>query len=344
MNLVDLKYSGILSTRLERYTVKSHSPYRANVRCPICGDSQKSKFKARGWILEKDNSAIYYCHNCGASMGMSNFLKTIDTNLYNDYVVDIALEKGYRKKEEPKEKPLDKLLKRQPKFTKKGSPLLSIKKISQLSADHPAREYVNSRKIPVNKHFQLYYTPKFETWTNSLIPGKLPEKEVKPRLVLPFIDSKGVVFGYQGRAFDKKSIRYITIMLDEDMPKVFGLNTVDFNKRYYVVEGPIDSLFLSNAVAMAGADGNAAGLENKKNAVFVFDLEPRNAEIVKRMQNVIDQGYSVCILPHSLHKYGKDLNEFVINGIKAVDLETIINNNTYSGLEAKLAMTIWKKV
>ena len=341
MNLVDLKYSGILSTRLERFSVKANSPYRANCRCPICGDSQKSKSKARGWILEKDNSAIYYCHNCGASLSLRNFLKQVDSNLYNEYIVDIALEKGYKTREVAKIKPLDTLTQSRPKFTKKGSPLLKIKKVSSLNYSHPVKNYVDKRRIPASKQYKLYYAPRFEEWTNSLIPGKLPEKYVKPRLVLPFIDRKGNVFGYQGRAFDAESIRYITIMLDDTMPKVFGLDAVDFNKKYYVVEGPIDSLFLDNAVAMAGADANASGLENLDNAIFVFDNEPRNAQIVERMERVLDKGYKVCIWPTNL--VDKDINDMILSDTKAVDIQMIIDMNSYSGLEGKLQMSYWRK-
>ena len=341
MNIVDLKYSGILSTRLERFSIKSHTPYRANCRCPICGDSQKNKHKARGWILEKDNSAIYYCHNCGASLSLRNFLKNVDSNLYNEYVVDIALEKGYKTKIQEPIKPLDTLTKSRPKFTKMGSPLLKIKKVSSLDFSHPAKKYVQKRRIPANKQYKLYYAPKFENWTNSLVPNKLPTKQVKPRLVLPFIDKKGNVFGYQGRAFDADSIRYITIMLDDDMPKVFGLDSVDFDRKYYVLEGPLDSLFLDNAVAMAGADGNASGLDNVNNAIFVFDNEPRNAEIVRRMEKCLDKGYKVCIWPNNV--VDKDVNDMILSDMRAVDVQMTIDMNTYSGLEGKLQLSYWRK-
>ena len=342
MNHVDLKYSGILSTRVQGFKLKSHSPYRANLRCPICGDSQKSKHKARGWILEKDNSGIYYCHNCGASMGLRNLLKTIDTNLYNDYVVDMALDKGYKKKEEPKPKPLDTLRLKRPNFAKKGSPLLKIMKMSQLSVEHPVRHYINNRKIPTNQHYKIYFAKHFNKWVNSLVPNKLNEKFVEPRIVLPFIDKKNVVFGFQGRSLNNDGIRYITIMLDEDMPKIFGLNTVDYSKLYYVVEGPIDSLFLSNAVAMAGADGNARGLDNVENAIFVFDNEPRNKEIVARMEKCLDKGYKVCIWPKNI--LDKDINDVILSGIKGENLQLIIDQNSYSGLQGKLQLSEWRKV
>lgn len=347
MNFVDLKYAGILSTRLDRYSVKSNSPYRANVRCPICGDSQKSKMKARGWILEKDNSAIYYCHNCGASMGMANFLRAVAPALHDEYIVDRKLDKDMFKKEERKldSSPLETLTMKRPKFTKDKSPLLKIKKVSSLKVGHPVRNYVEKRKIPANQHHRLYYAPKFNQWVNSILPGKLSDKYDEPRLITPFIDKSGNLFGFAGRSFDPKaSLRYITIMIDEDQNKIFGLDQVDFNKKYYVTEGQIDSLFLSNAVAMAGADGNSRGLENVENAVFMFDNEPRNLEIVNRMQKVIDKGHKVVILSDNIQKYGKDINDMIINGLKSVDVELMLDNNTYSGIEARLALTIWKRV
>lgn len=345
MNHVDLTYSNLLSSRVDMFKVKSHNPYRANFRCPICGDSQRSSTKARGWILEKDNSAIYYCHNCGASMGLAKFLKMVDPSIYNDYIVDSKLERGFGK---PKPKPLeqvkglDNLTTKKPQFQKAGSPLLKIKKIGSLKAEHPARNYLNSRKIPVNQHHRLYYAAKFNSWTNSILPDKLNVKYDKPRLVIPFIDQYGHVFGYTGRAFDKDSLRYVTIMLDEDKPKIFGLDKVDFDKQYYVVEGGLDSLFLSNAVAMAGADGNTKGLENVDNAVFVFDNEPRNSEIIARMQKCLDNGYKVCIWPSHIEE--KDINDMILSGMKAADVELVIKQNTTSGLQGKLKLTYWRKV
>ena len=346
MNATDLKYAGILSTRLERFSVKENSPYRANCRCPICGDSQKSKLKARGWILEKDNSAIYYCHNCGASLGMRNFLKAVDHNLYNEYIIDTALDKKARRElfNPPKEdvKPLDTLVMKAPNFKKKGSPLLKIKKVSSLNYDHKAKVYVQKRHIPASEQYKLYYASKFNEWVNSIIPGKLPKLENdSPRLVMPFIDKEGNLFGFNARAFRDSELRYITIMIDEDMPKVFGLDTVNFHKKYYVIEGPIDSLFIDNSVAMAGADGNAKGLENTENAVFVFDNEPRNKEIVSRMERCIDKGYNICIWPEKV--LDKDINDVILSGATPADIKQMIDDNTYRGLEGKLQLSYWKK-
>jgi len=348
MNHIDLKYCGILSTRLDQYEIKQTNPYEANFRCFICGDSKKSSNKKRGWMLDKGNKAFYYCHNCGYSKPIDYFLKHNFSSLYDEYVTDIILEKKSLNRSLPKKKdikPLDKLVMAQPKFTSKSSPLSRIKKVSSLPASHPVKQYVENRKIPAKHHYRLYYAPKFNKWVNSIIPKKLDDTYDEPRLVIPLIDKNDTMFGFAGRSFKpKSSLRYISIMIDDTQSKIFGLDTVDFDKKYYVVEGQIDSLFLTNAVAMAGADGNTRALESLDNAVFMFDNEPRNIEIVHRMEKVIERGNKIVILPSSVSKYGKDINEMVLNGLRTADIELLLDNNTYSGLEAKLALTIWKRV
>jgi transcription elongation factor Elf1 len=327
---------------LDRYKVKQSNPYKANFRCPICGDSQKSKTLARGWIIEKDTSAMFHCFNCGQSHPLWRLLKTVEPALYNDYVIDSKFEKIAAQPPKEKLEGLETITAPVPNFKRSGSPLLKIKKMGQLAADHPARGYINKRKIPTKAHHRLYYAPKFNAWVNDLIPDKLPNtRRDLPRLILPMIDKDGVVFGFQGRAFDKESIRYITIMLDETKPKLFGLDQVDFTKKYYVLEGPIDSLFLSNAVAMAGADGNASGLESLENAVFVFDNEPRNTEIVNRMNKMLDRGYKVCIWPSKLQV--KDVNDMILSGLSSAEIELMIDQNTYQGLIGKFELGDWRR-
>jgi len=339
MNFVDVKYVNLLSNRLDRFTVKSTMPYRVNCRCPICGDSQKNKSKARGWLLEKDNSAIYYCHNCNASMGLRKFLQQVDPTLYNDYIVDTKLESV--SKTEVATKPLDTITQKVPEFRKVNSPLLKIRKVSQLTPTHGAKLYVEKRLIPTSSHHRLYYAPKFNAWVNSIVPDKLTGEKDGPRLILPFIKD-GRMFGFQGRAFDKTSLRYITIMLDESMPKIFGLDTVNLKQKHYIVEGPIDSLFIPNSIAMAGADGNSKGLDYPENAVYIFDNEPRNKEIVARMSKIVERGQKVCIWP--THVRENDINDMILSGLSSADIKLIIDNNTYSGLDGKLQLSEWRKV
>lgn len=331
VDFVDLQYAQMLSGRLEQFRIRHTNPYKINFRCPICGDSQKSRSKARGWLLEKDNKFFYYCHNCGASHSFSFFLKSVDNLVYNDWVADKFVKKDSTKKEQD----LNKFA--MPKIDR--SPLKKLKKVSQLDPEHPVKKYINNREIPASQHWRLYYTPKFKKWINEIIPNKFDTLDNdEPRLVMPFFDEHGKMFGVSARGFKEKGLRYITIMFEEK-PKIFGLDKVDFEKQYYVVEGAIDSLFISNSVAMAGADGSDKGLKNLNNAVFVFDAEPRNKEIIKRMERIIEKGYNICIWPNNLP--GKDINEMILNGLNNVD--EIIKENVYRGLEAKLKLTSWRR-
>jgi len=336
VDFVELKYATMLSNRLERFKIKNTNPYKINFRCHICGDSQKSKLKARGWLLESNttHTFTYFCHNCGVSQSFTNFLKNVDNMLYNDYITEKYIDK--RKSEEKiVTKQENSFATPKPLF---GDPLQKIKKISQLSADHPVKQYIQKRQIPSAQHYRLYYAPKFMTWINSIIPNKFEKFEKDhPRLILPFIDEKGKCFGVSARGFDPNGLRYISIMF-EDKPKIFGLDKVNFNKKYYIVEGALDSLFLNNAIAMAGADGNTHFLPS--NGVFVFDNEPRNKEIHKRIEKLIRDGKSVCIWPSNIQQ--KDINDMILAGLQ--NIEKIIDANTFTGLEAKLKLMSWRKV
>ena len=335
VDFVDLQYAQMLSGRLENFKIKHTNPYKINFRCPICGDSQKSRGKARGWLLERNNKFSYYCHNCGASQGFNFFLKTVDPLLFNDYITEkfVANTTTTSTQDNTVQFKTEK-----PKFN--SNPLKKLKKVSQLQPDHAIKKYIQRRQIPAHHHYRLYYAQKFKTWINEIIPNKF-EKVGKdePRLVIPFLDEKGQVFGVSARGFDPNGIRYITIMFEE-RPKIFGLDKVNFNEPYYIVEGAIDSMFLENAVAMAGAEGNTNGVKNPENAIFVFDAEPRNKEIHKRMERVIKSGYKICIWPSDVP--GKDINEMYLNGLHNV--EKIIENNTYQGLQAELKFAAWRKV
>ena len=152
------------------------------------------------------------------------------------------------------------------------------------------------------------------------------------------------MFGLSARGFDPNGLRYITIMFDETKPKIFGLERVDFHKPYLLVEGAFDSLFLENAIAMAGADGNLNGLERIENAVFVYDCEFRNKHVLDRINKLIDKGLKVCIWPVHMANKGKDINQFILSGISPKEIEKMIRDNTFKGLMAKTMIAERKRV
>jgi hypothetical protein len=336
---IEHKYISLLSFRLEGFERVSSYVYRC--RCPICGDSKKDRRKKRGHILEKSGKVRYYCHNCNASMQFRYFLKEIDPTLYLEYVKEQIKESGNEKKEE--EPTLAEKMK--PPVFVKTTALSKIKKVSQLPADHPAKQYVMKRQIPTNLHYKLFYAPKFGAWVNSMIPDKIKigEKD-EPRLIIPFLDKDKNLFGFQGRSFKKDGVRYITIMLDDSKPKVFGMDTIDASKDIYLLEGPIDSMFLPNAMAAAGGD-LAAQVEQtglpKEKIVVVFDNEPRHSDTIKRMQKAIDAGYRVVIWPSEIEH--KDVNDMILAGMKPEYIKDVLDECNYSGPTAKLHFAIWRK-
>jgi hypothetical protein len=127
-------------------------------------------------------------------------------------------------------------------------------------------------------------------------------------------------------------------MLDEEAPKVYGLETIDKKSPIYVVEGPFDSTFINNSVALCGSDGDLGYLEGS-DIILVYDNEPRNREIVGRIERCIDRNQKVVIWPNGIIE--KDINDMIIAGH---DVMSMIESNTYSGLEAKVKFNIWKKI
>jgi len=223
---------------------------------------------------------------------------------------------------------------KEPKFVKRDT---GLEKISSLNISHPARVYLENRGIKDLDYF--YYCPKFKEWTNKQKKTFDTLRQDSPRIIIPFKDKQGNLFGYQGRSLAPKAkLRYITIMLDEEQPKIFGQDRVKTNEPIYIVEGPFDATFLKNSVAMAGSDADIRSL-GWSDHIWVFDNEPRNREIVARISKVIDRGDKVVIWPKNIQQ--KDINDMHLAGH---DVQTLVQSNVYQGLTATLKFNDWKKV
>ncbi len=336
---LDYKYCNLLSFRLDKFKRKTEKLY--NFRCPICLDSHKNKHKARGYFYEYQGKLMFKCQNCGVSKSFKMFLKTEYPDLYGEYMVDTIKERN----KNPPIKFIAQIesfgLRRMDKF----EPLKELKKISQIPYDHRARKYLDERKIPLDVHYRLYYCEKFYAWVNQHLPGKFKDKQLnddEPRIVIPFIDNRGYVFGVTGRSLSDSGLRYIMVKFDDSYPKIFGLDTVDYNQKVYIFEGPIDSLFIHNSLAFGGSDGDLSGLPLSDDSVFVMDNEPRSPVIVKKINGLIDHGYNVCIWPRDIEY--KDVNDMIMNGFSELQVKNIIDENQYNGLKAKHALQRWKRV
>ena len=315
----------LLSPRLDKFKRVRDNLF--NFRCPYCGDSQKSQSKARGYFYRKKNDYFYKCHNCGTGTNLSKVIQYLDTELYRDYVLE-RYAVGAPKTEKPD------FNFEAPKFKKSDPELENLTPINKLNADHPARQFVESRQIPEEFYSDLYLCTKFFKW------AKISSKQDHPRLVIPFRDSTGEVFAAQGRAFGNETPKYLTIKF-QDKPKIFGFDRIDVSRRIYVVEGPIDSLFVDNCIAVAGADfGTLIKSEQQfTNVTYILDNEPRSKEIIKKMESLINTGNELVIWPNTILE--KDINDMVLAG---KDVKEIIDNNIFSGLTAKVKVSAWKRI
>ena len=332
---IDRTYLHRVSHKLERFAQKKTDLY--NFRCPICGDSQKNKSKARGFIYRKGNDYFFRCHNCGASHTFYNFLDKVDPTLLKEYSLERYKNNEDRNHNYPK--PSFEEFKDKPVFKKR----IDLESIDELPEGHFAKEYVINRQIPKEHYGNLYYSPDFKKFVESMKLEKNGLIDDEKRLVIPFYDKEKNLICFQGRSLTESKIRYITVKVDESENKLFGLDRVNEEEMIYVVEGPIDSLFLPNAVATADSNLQAASkVLDKTKITLIFDNEPRNKEIVKQLEKAIDNHYSVVIWPEMIEE--KDINEMILSGYTQEELLDIIEQNTFVNLRAKMEFVNWKKI
>ena len=323
MDLIDSKFIGLVSSRLQKFKRVKADLY--NFRCPICGDSQKHKNKARGYFYQVKTNTNFKCHNCGASLSLNNFLKQIDPTLHKQYTME-KFKEGYTGKSFVVEDP--KFDFKKPIFHKK----LDLPRASEIPI---AKEYLEKRMINPAK---FYFARKFQEWTNTQKQTFDTIGRDESRIIIPMYDTERNLIGFQGRSLGPNSVKYITVMLNEEAPKVYGMDQIDKSKSIYVVEGPFDSTFVKNSIALCGSDGDLEYLKTC-DLIYVYDNEPRNKEIVSRIERCIGHNRRVVIWPNSIRE--KDINDMVLAGH---NIMPILESNTYSSLEAKVQFNIWKKV
>ena len=324
MDFVDVRFINLISSRLPKF--KRVKPDLYNFRCPICGDSEKTKNKARGYLYRIKTNTNYKCHNCGISLSFNNFLKQVDPALHKEYTLE-KFKEGHTGKN---------FVTKEPKFEFEKPKFKKTLKIGlpKASSNQDAKKYLEDRKLDPDK---FYYTDKFKEWTNSKVHTFDDLTYDEPRIIIPLIYEDKFV-GYQGRSLGPSKVKYITVMLDDDAPKIYGLDKVGRDAPVFVTEGPFDSTFIRNSIAMCGADADVDrwGISNP---VYIYDNEPRNREIVNRISKTIDRGYQVVIWPDHINV--KDINDMVMSGL---DVQNLVESNIYSGLQAKLKFTNWKKI
>lgn len=353
---IDRKWLGLTASKFRNF--KQKRPNLWNLSCPLCGDSETNVLKARGYVFELDQKLVYKCHNCGKSITFSNLLKHVDPAGHREYVMEkfkdrhVKTIEDFIQPESHPETPSTSVVKLPPMP-------VTLPSIASLPDNHYARQYIEKRRIPPERWGELFYAEDFKKFMDEQYPdhGKDELVDQDPRIVWFLTDMYGNDNVVCGRALDPYSLRYIKCRIaGDDSRKVFGWNHVQHVDPLYIVEGELDSLFLKNAVASGDSSldllaeaitkrlgpfiqfpgdihGSVAGL------VLVYDNEPRNREIVRQMKDAIKHHHAIVIWPDKIP--GKDINEMVLAG---VDVEKVLKERTYDGLEAQVMFDKWRKI
>ena len=324
MDIIDSKYIGLVSSRLSKFKRVKANLY--NFRCPICGDSQKHKNKARGYFYQVKVNTNFKCHNCGASLSFNNFLKQIDPTLHKQYTLE-KFKEGFAGG--------NNFVVEEPKFNFKKPVFKKTLDLPKASEVKVAREYLENRKLDATK---FYFAAKFKEWTNTQKQTFDTIARDESRIIIPMYDEDKTLIGFQGRSLGPNSVKYITVMIKDDAPKIYGLDKIDCQKPIFVIEGPFDATLVENSVAMCGSDLDLRSF-GWSDYIYVYDNEPRNREIVNRIAKTINRGDKVVIWPTTINQ--KDINDMVLSG---QNIMNVLESNTYSGLKAKIKFNNWKKV
>jgi hypothetical protein len=330
--LIDLRYLAQIAPRLSLFKKKSESLY--NFRCVFCGDSQKNKHKTRGYVYQSKDHLSFKCHNCNLSCSLDNLISFIDPSIHKAYRLDKFRDKGVAGHTPfliPKED------------EQKASVGIDLKLpcLEDLPSDNLAVQYAKLRMLPRDRWSSLYYCENMKSleYLNPAYEGRLPEEA---RMIIPFHDKNGNITGITGRAITPSKLRYVTMRISES-PLVYGLDRVDVNRKIYITEGQIDSMFVENAIAPGGTDfERAIRFIPRENIVLVFDNQPRNKQVVHKIEGMIVKNYDIVIWPKDWNY--KDINDAVMNGLSTLEIMTVLANNTHSGLALKLAIRDWKRI
>lgn len=338
MSWLEDEFATNIFSGLQRFKIASRSPFKLNARCPVCGDSSTDKSKARFWYYHHKGTPFVNCFNCAYTKPFEWFMKEYYPDEYDKWMLASVESKGFKSESEPEV----------PKVTAKlfVQELKFCTCITALPVNHPVVKYVENRKIPKEQWHRLWFTTQWQDLVNSIKELTYPVPKPEPRLVIPIFNAEGKIESFQGRALrsDAKA-KYLTIKASEDSTKIYGQDTVDESKQWvYVMEGPIDTLFIPNSIAITGGSLDVNSVPYPDKRVWVLDNEPRHKDVKTRVNSLIEAGERVVLWDYSPWE-SKDVNEMILE--EGATPETILEYfeaNVIDGLMAQFRSSEWFKV
>lgn len=334
----DQKYALMLP--VQGFDKKTHGNYFGNCRCPICGDSKFKQSKKRFWFYNEGNKLTVHCFNCGYTSSFFNFLKSYFPSIHEEYLKETYFEKYSKHSPNKQEVACDDI------FVTVDDEL-DLTKVGDLPRSHPVVKYILKRQIPLEPIVECYYSDNFYGWCKQKQPDTFEyDYKYDRRLIFPFKDRTGRIFGLSGRSIDNRTPKYVTIKLIGDYPKVYGYDRLNIHKPVYITEGQIDSLFIDNCIGAIGALGSLDiiceyCMLNKQNVIVVVDNEKRNKQTCDFIKKNLLKGYKISLWPKDIKE--KDINDMILNGKTQQEIMKIINKNVIEGTKGLLKLANWRK-
>lgn len=300
-----------------------HQKKQFNFRCNICKDSKKNKFKKRGYLILRHNDKVghdtwqFYCHNCGASMYAEKWLKQYFPQNYKDYIKEILCQEKYDSTS------VEETLKKQQEKTElklRKKEIEDVKYFQKIENFGDAEQFCKDRLIPENI---------WKMWFVG-VGGKY-----KDRIIIPFYDDKGNIYWWQGRTLTNQIPKYLNRVANRNNA-IYNYYNIDKKRPVIVTEGPIDSVFLENSIAVLGTKIPEKVKEklDKLNCYYLFDNDEEGRKI--SLKYLLNNKY-VFIWQKFIKDIKvdvKDINELVIKQnftdiIKFKDIEKYFTNNIF---------------
>lgn len=334
---LDIDFASRIMGSLPMSEVKRNGgDFRINARCILCGDSHTDKYKKRFWLYpaKKGDHMNAGCFNCGYNKPLSVFLKDNFPEEYREYLMQSFKDREQIGKPAPRPEPKKEFI----------PELQFCERLDKLPVEHPIIKYAVNRCIPKEKFCRLWFTREWQKLVNTVKTDSYPTPEPEPRLVIPIFDKDGKIESFQGRALrDGAKAKYMTIKANENSTKVYGQDTIDSLKTVYLLEGPIDSLFVDNAGAITGGQMALSDVPYKHIRVWILDNEPRHPDTTSRLLSLIEANEKVVMWDKSPW-HTKDINEMIQKeGADQKAIMQYLKENTVSGLAAKLRFKAWNK-
>lgn len=307
--------------------IKSTNTYTGG--CPICREGKSWGRKSRLYYIPNDSKLC--CHNCGWYGTPINWVMEVEQLTYKEVAAQIK-ECDYEyglpvetiEKAQTTELPRDSINlfdRTQLTYYKDND---SVKRAVDVIVDRKLNKAVNRPRT-------LYTS--------------LTDVVHKNRLIIPFYNQSNECIFYQSRKLFESDTKpkYLSKMNSEK--SLFNYNNVSSSTdNVFITEGPIDSFFIEDSVAVAGIQERskesltpvqAQQLERLflVQTVWVLDSQWLDQTSLIKTETLLKNNQCVFIWPRNIGEKFKDINEMCVY----FDIDRIgkkyILENTYCGLK-----------